>query len=137
MSFLEKLRTRITQWMTGRNGPDQLSLAMLILCLVLQVLGALTGSGLFMLLDTVLLCVILFRMFSKNLEKRRQENLKLMTAVFRLRTQFQQRKLRFQRRKEYKYFHCPKCHALIRMKRGEGDKEIHCPKCQHTFHQKA
>ena len=102
-------------------------------------MDSLINAGMYvkMLLDTVLLCVILFRMFSKNLEKRRQENLKLMTAVFRLRTQFQQRKLRFQRRKEYKYFHCPKCHALMRMKRGEGDKEIHCPKCQHTFHQKA
>ena len=40
-------------------------------------------------------------------------------------------------RKDYKYFKCPNCKVLLRLKRGCGEKEITCVRCQHRFKQKA
>ena len=45
--------------------------------------------------------------------------------------------LRQKNKKDYKYFRCPQCKVLLRMKRGTGEKEITCAKCGHQFTQKA
>ena len=64
--------------MYGRNGADQLCWALFIAELVLSLLPALVPGqafAAFIHYTTLFLCVyLLFRMFSRNLEKRRAEN---------------------------------------------------------------
>ena len=72
----------MARFMYGRNGVDQLCWALFIAELVLSLLPALVpGQALaaFIHYATLFLCVyLLFRMFSRNLEKRRAENAKFM-----------------------------------------------------------
>ena len=84
MSFWEKIKQSLRNFMSGRNGADRLGLTLLWVGLILYILGTLIGtaSGTFWLLLGSLLnlagfaCYILciFRMFSRNLPKRQAEN---------------------------------------------------------------
>ena len=71
--------------------------------------------------------VILFRMFSKNLTKRRAENQKFMGWIWKARNNAAGAKAR-RADKEHKYFTC-KCGAICRVPVGKGKIVITCPKC--------
>jgi len=75
----------------------------------------------------VLMVFILFRMFSKNLTKRRAENQKFMGWIWKARNNAAGAKAR-RADKEHKYFTC-KCGAICRVPVGKGKIVITCPKC--------
>ena len=77
-----------------------------------------------------------FRMFSRNLDKRRAENRRYVTMAEKKRTERRQAKVRFQNRKKYKYFKCPSCKAWLRLPRGTGVATITCSRCHTSFTQK-
>ena len=78
-----------------------------------------------------------FRMLSKNRVKRAAENTKYLSAFYQTKQKSHQTVLRLKNRKEYKYFRCPQCKALLRMKRGSGTMHVTCGKCRHQFDKKA
>ena len=147
MSFWEKIKQSLRNFMSGRNGADRLGLTLLWTGLILYILGTLIGaaSGTFwMLLGSLLnlagfACYVLciYRMFSRNLTKRQAENRRFESACARSKTQLRQAKNRFKNRKQYKYFKCPQCGVRLRLTRGCGEKNIVCSQCKHTFHVKA
>lgn len=137
MSFLYKLKMWIARFMEGRHGPDQFGIFTLIAGLVLSVLSGFFGLPLLSLFGTGLYIYTLFRLFSRNRSKRIAENQKYLSLSSEAKTKARQYVLRQKNRKDYKYFRCPQCKVLLRMKRGTGEKEITCAKCQHQFHQKA
>ena len=122
--------------MQGRHGADQLGMFTLIAGLVLSLLASFTGIGIFSLLGLALYIWTLFRMFSRNHEARVRENQKYVALTSGWKTKLSQFWKRQKNRKEYKYFRCPKCRLLLRLKRGCGEKEITC-RCGHQFKQKA
>ena len=86
MGVLSKVRSALTRFMYGRNGADQLNLALLwgylALCILRTVFAALHLGVAAMLCDVLLwalLVLIMFRMLSKNLYKRREENSKWLS----------------------------------------------------------
>ena len=147
MSFWEKIKQSLRNFMSGRNGADRLGLTLLWTGLILYILGTLIGaaSGTFwMLLGSLLnlagfACYVLciYRMFSRYLTKRQAENRRFESACARSKTQLRQAKNRFKNRKQYKYFRCPKCHAWLKLKRGSGEGTLTCGKCKHAFKAKA
>ena len=137
MSFFHRLARRFMAFMSGRNGIDQLAFISLVVSLALQLIGSLTGSALLLFLSFSLYGWTLFRVFSRKSYKREEENKKFMGWLFQMNTKTRQFLMRLKLRKEYKYFKCPQCGALLRLKRGEGEKDICCPKCQHRFKQKS
>ena len=40
---------------------------------------------------------------------------------------------RWKQRKDYKFFSCPSCRAVMRVPRGRGKIRIVCHKCGNTF----
>ncbi|MDO4371080.1 MAG: hypothetical protein Q4D43_07145, partial [Clostridia bacterium] len=74
----QKFKDGVRNFMIGRNGADQLSMAMLIAGIVLSLLTSITKLAIFNLLGLVILVLTIFRMFSRNLEKRRAENQKFV-----------------------------------------------------------
>ena len=120
--FFSKADSAMQRFMYGRHGADQLSLHMLVL-------GIAVSVGLYI--------YSAFRMLSKNHLKRTNENTKYLSAYYKTKQKGQQSVMRFKNRKEYKYFHCPECHAILRMKRGSGMMHVTCGKCKHQFDQKA
>ncbi len=137
MNFLYRLKMWIARFMEGRYGPDQFGIFTLISALVLSLLSGVIGLPVIGLLGTGLYIYTLFRLFSKNRNKRIAENQKYVALSSNTKTKVRQFVLRQKNKKDYKYFRCPQCKVLLRMKRGTGDKEITCAKCKHQFHQKA
>ena len=130
------MKERFTRFMIGRNGNDQLNLFLLIASLVLLVLGALFGGmirSVFRIAALALLIYVYFRMLSKDVYKRREENGKYLQIRYRVFAKLKALKERWVQRKDFKFFQCPSCHAVLRVPRGRGKIKIVCRKCGNTF----
>ena len=142
MSFFQKIGNGIVRFMYGRNGMDQLNRA-----LFWGYLGAFFAQmvcGLLRLRIPALVCeallwpfmlVVLFRMFSKNLPKRRAENQKFVNWWWGVKSRSAGAKARHAD-KEHKYFTCKTCGAICRVPVGKGKIIITCPKCGGQIHAK-
>ena len=134
MSFLDKLKMGLNNIMRGRHGADEFSMALLIAGLALSILGSFTRFPLLSILSLALYIYAVFRMFSRNHEKRYAENQKYIAFTHGSLRQFFVRLKNF---RKFKYFKCPECHARLRLPRKVGEVTITCGKCHHTFKQKA
>ena len=80
-----------------------------------------------------LMLLAMFRMLSRNISRRRQEDM----AYCRLAQRFLQAvapyRKRWMERKTHRYFHCPQCRATLRVPRGRGKIRITCRVCRHEF----
>ena len=142
MNFFQRIGNALSRFMYGRNGVDRLGLTMIWAALLLDIVNMLLRekpvvSGITGLVSGVLLFTALFRMFSRNLEKRRAENTRFMEKVWwpvsrRMAGARQQRM-----DKEHRYFTCPRCGAVCRVPRGKGRIVITCPRCGGEIHGKS
>lgn len=137
MSFWQKFKEGFRRFMAGRYGADTLSQGIIIAGLVLFLLAVFTRIGLFSLLAMALYIWAIFRMYSRNGEKRAQENARYLAATRKLRTSVNQALTRLKNRKKYRYFRCPNCHARLRLPRGVGEVTVNCGQCKHSFRKKA
>ena len=120
--------------MYGRYGTDKLGTVMLVAYVVLifvhTVLSFFIDSVWFdliiWLVSIALVVTIFYRMFSRNIAKRRRENEKFC-GFFKL----WRNKIRD--RKTHVYRSCPHCGAQIRLPRVAGDHRCDCPKCKERF----
>ena len=133
------MKEKFMKFMQGRNGVDQFSRFTMGVALVSIVLTIFTGtrSTLGAFLDLFGMAAIVytyFRIFSKNISKRWQENQKYLQAMDKLTARFQKEKRMMSQRKDYHIYSCPGCGQKIRIPRGGFKKvEIECPKCHTKF----
>jgi hypothetical protein len=122
--------------MVGRYGSDQLSMFILVAYLVLHLLSSLLRFAPLSWLSTLLLAFGLYRMFSRNLVKRREENMRFCNF---LRPFFDWCKLSSVKRKDrdHAYFKCPNCQQTLRVPKGKGRISIHCRSCGAGFEAKS
>lgn len=137
MNFMQRLRAFFAKLTYGAYGSDQLGRATLYASLILLFLTFATGSTLCWYLSIAGYAWCIFRMFSRNREKRSAENALYLKKTEKLRTELRQALTRFRNRKQYKYFKCPQCRTRMRLTRGCGEKTVCCPKCKNTFKMKA
>ena len=115
MSFFQKLGNALSRFMYGRNGSDQLGWASLVLLLVLNTVNLFvkySSETVHTILSTVVFLLMvwtLFRMFSRNLPKRRRENAWFLNKIVNPIKNGRARSAD----KEHKYFTCPKCGTSI------------------------
>jgi hypothetical protein len=132
MKILYQLRDAMFRFMYGRNGMDELNRALLGVYLAVYLLGAVMGDGLlgkvFYLLSVALSLTMLFRVFSKDLAKRREENRKFAGWFRRFKSSAAGAKQRHAD-KDHKYFTCKTCGTICRVPVGKGKIVITCPKC--------
>lgn len=119
---MDKLKWKLQNFMQGRNGLDMCAKTVLIGSLILYCISGVLRNGFLYYLALIGIIYSLFRVFSRNLSKRREENKKLLDFV-------SLNKSRFAQRKEYKIFKCQGCGRNIRVPRGKGKLEITCPIC--------
>lgn len=133
------MKEKFMRFMQGRNGVDQFARFTMGVALAAIVLTVFTGtrSGIGAFLDLFGMAAIVytyFRIFSKNISKRYQENQKYLQMTDKLRTRFQKEKRMMSQRKDYHIYSCPGCGQKIRIPRGGFKKvEIECPKCHTKF----
>ncbi|MBQ2154235.1 MAG: hypothetical protein II437_04140 [Oscillospiraceae bacterium] len=133
--FTQRLSESMRRMMYGRYGLDKLNVflmtAAVALCLVgflvsrfFGAVGALIGT-LTSLISYGLLFWYLFRVFSRNIEKRSLENRRYLTLKARLTD------------RSNRYYRCPNCRQTVRVPRGRGKICIKCPKCGEKFVRKS
>ena len=130
------MREKLMRFMVGRNGNDQLNLFLYAADAILLIAATLVRgqAGRWMWLAVlILLGYIYFRMFSKNLTKRREENGKYLRVRYSIQAGLKIRREKWVQRKDYKFFTCPSCKTTLRVPRGHGKIKIVCRKCGNSF----
>ncbi len=132
-NFLMKIVGKIRTFFYGRNGFDDLAKLSMISAIVLLLVCGFMPYGIVKTVLYVLTWVLLvygyFRVLSKNVYKRVQENKKYLAAVNMIKTRWQQRKT-------HKFYRCPKCKTWLRVPKGRGKITITCVKCSTKFDKK-
>jgi len=130
------MRERLIRFMAGRNGNDQLNNFLLIITLVLMLIGVVINGAVgryITIFSMLLLALCYFRMFSRNVHKRREENGRYMRIKYKISAALRLRKERWVQRRDYKFFTCPSCRTTLRVPRGHGKIKIVCRKCGVSF----
>lgn len=133
MRFFSKLRASFDRFMYGRYGTDTLNRHLILIWLALAVLNMFLHSLIVYGLETALCFVTFFRMFSRNVVKRRAENAKYYRLTQKWSRSARHLSVRFRERKTARFFKCPHCKAPIRMPRKVGKFNVRCQKCGGTF----
>lgn len=126
-------RQRFYGFMYGRYGVDNLCRAMCVLMCVIAVLNIFIRSYLLYTLNTVLLIFLVFRMFSKNIAKRTEENQKYLKLRGKITAEIKLVKMRFRDRNVCRYRKCPVCGAVMKLPIKKGSHTVVCRNCTHEF----
>ncbi len=133
------MRNFFSRLMYGRYGSDALNLFLLVVGLVLYLLGVFIPlkvlSLLFRLVGYAAILFTIYRMWSRNYTRRREENdqfIRLITPA----VQGLQRKRAQMRDKDHVYFHCPSCGQILRVPKGKNRISITCRNCGTVFQKK-
>lgn len=129
----KKIIETIRRLLYGRYGFDQLSQAFIVMSLILTLLTMFTKNYILILLSYLPFLYAVWRVMSKNISKRSQENYKFTIFIGKLKEAFKQAKQLLVGTKTHKYYKCSKCQQTIRVPRGKGKICITCPKCRMEF----
>ncbi len=129
MNWLQKM-------MYGRNGGDHLSLFLSGVYVLLYLLSALPHLGFLTWVALLPVALAFFRIFSRNLSRRRAENARFLTIISPLTRWWHLHRAR-RRDKEHRYFKCPNCGQNLRVPRGKGRITITCRSCGVSFEEKS
>ena len=138
MNFLQRIGNALSRFMYGRNGVDRLTLTMVWTALVLDIINIFLREKVplaYSIIGTVagiITLLALFRMFSRNLEKRRAENAKFMEKVWWPISRRMTGKRQQRMDKEHCYFTCPGCGAPL-----DVNASARCPYCGTVIQQQA
>lgn len=120
----------LRQFMAGRYGVDQLSMAMAICSMVLMLVSRVFMLRLLYWIAAAMLAAMVFRSYSRNTAKRYQENQWFIGYFKQLRRWAAGLQNQWQERKAYRFFKCPSCGQKLRVPKGKGKICITCPKCK-------
>lgn len=131
-------RYRLMQFMSGRYGPDETFYVIFVAAVILSVANIFirfVSIGLYTVIQLIVYALIIFavfRMLSRNTEKRRKENYWVKEKLG-----FLKRKKDFYDQKKADKMHiykkCPACKAVLRLPRRIGVHTTVCPKCGKEF----
>lgn len=122
---MKNWRQKLSSFMTGRNGADELSQAVVGVGVAFYVVYIITREPVFNWVSTAALVYAMFRVLSKNVITRSAENREFLKYV-------QFLKMKWELRKTHKVFLCKKCKKIVRVPKGKGRIEVTCPACRTT-----
>lgn len=128
-----RFKDRLIRFMYGRYGADELYKFLTVLFYILFVINLFVRSYLISLLVFALLIYMTFRVFSKNIYRRRVENEKYMKIKNAVSSFFKLQRDRWRDRKTHIYKRCPHCNAVLRFPKKKGKHSARCPKCSNSF----
>ena len=135
------MKEKLRQFMIGRYGVDDLSRAQIIVSMVLLLvstfLSAFFRVNILYWLGLALLIYSYFRILSRNVSKRYEENQRYLNAKYRAVVKKNNLKKRWAQRSTYRFVKCPQCKQTVRVPKGRGKICITCPKCKTEFIKKS
>jgi len=130
---VNSLKEKLARFMYGRYGLDQLYYALFVAYIVLILLNVVLVSVLLGLLSWAVVFFMFYRMFSRNIEKRRAENEKYLFLQKKSKQVILRTVNRVKEFKTHRYRTCPHCKAVLRLPRKVGDHTVTCPQCKQGF----
>ena len=129
-SFLQRLAYRFSCWMYGRYGTDELNAALIVVGLIIAFMSCFPFLWVLSPISTLLIIIVCFRMFSKNIEKRRTELERYYRIKGKFNAEFSLYKKMWSERKTHRYFKCKVCKTVLRIPKKNNKIEVTCPKCR-------
>ena len=123
------MRGFLHRFMIGRYGPDHLGLAMIIVAFILTILNVIFWRTPLLYLSYIFFGLVIFRMLSRNIIRRRAENDRFIRYWWPIRTKIKNLITKIKDKRKYKYYKCPTCKTSMRVPKGKGKIRITCPKC--------
>ena len=123
----------LRNFMMGRYGADQLNFALIITSIVLSVILIFVPVPFIRLISYLPLGWAVYRMFSRNILKRGNENARFLNGWNACRRWFFKQKQHRADRKIYRFLKCPNCSQKIRLPKGRGKVRVTCPNCRKEF----
>ena len=130
---MDKFKERIANFMYGRYGIDQLYYALVAVSFLLILINTAVQSQIINIFMYVILGVMLFRTFSKNLAQRRRENALFLNYWQPIKVKLARSMRRVRELKTHRYRTCPNCKKVLRLSRRTGTHSVKCPSCQTEF----
>lgn len=130
------LYSKLQQFMIGRSGADQFSMFTMWTAIILWTIYLFTSWLILYAFSLVFFAATLFRMFSRQLDKRRAENTRFLNLIRPLRRKLSALRTRL-KDKEHRYFYCPNCKQQMRVPKGKGRIQVTCRNCGITFEEKS
>ena len=131
------MREKLMRFMYGRNGVDALAKAENILILVLLVISMFARFLPLYFICLILIVHMYFRVFSKNIVRRQEENRRYLNLRYNLVVKKNKFFTHMRQRKDYKFFKCPRCSQKVRVPKGHGRIVVCFPKCREKFIRKS
>lgn len=135
--MIEDLKYRFSRFMQGRYGVDSLSRFLSVVLLVFIIVGVFVKIPFSGLITFAILVVLYWRMFSRDISKRYQENQKFLEIRDKLLGNLSSFESNLSQLKDYHIYKCPRCNQKIRIPRGKGHIMVRCPRCGFEFHKKS
>lgn len=127
-------KDKLIRFMYGRYGADQLYYAMTILCFILMLINAFIQTPIISLLVWLILVLMIFRTFSRNVNRRSAENQQFLKVWNPIKQKAALTVRRLKEIKTHTYRKCPRCKAVLRLPRRAGKHTVECPGCHNEFH---
>lgn len=126
-------RDRMARFMYGRYGIDQLYYALFVFYFILVIVNLVFQSPILGVLNWAVLLYMAYRLFSRNIARRRAENDRFLKIWNPVKSSCL---LTFRRVKEirtHRFRKCPHCKASLRLPRKSGKHAVVCPRCRREF----
>ena len=109
-----KWQNKLIKFMQGRYGVDELYKFLFILYIITLLINIFLNSSVIEIIGLILVLIIFYRVFSKNISKRYKENKEYLKIKDKILKPFKNIKRNI-RDKEHIYKQCPKCKTTLKL----------------------
>ena len=127
------IRERIAGFMAGRYGTDRLYHFLLAICSILIIINIFANSFILSILESALIVYTFYRVMSRNIYKRQQENEKFIKIIDKPKKFINLQKCKVRDRETHVYRKCPSCKNNLRLPKQKGKHTVVCPCCKNRF----
>lgn len=127
-----KYINKISRFMQGRYGFDELYTFLFYLYFILLCAGLVFHSYILLIMELILFIILFSRVFSKNIARRRKENQIYLKVKDYVGKPFRNIKRNWKDRKDFIYKKCHKCKTTLKLPlpSSRGFHHATCPKCK-------
>ena len=119
---------KIADFLQGRYGIDELYKFLFIIFWIIAI-----RNPIIYLLEIIICVYMMFRVFSRNIYKRQNENAKFLKIKNKVIEKIKLHKKKWADRKTHIYRKCPNCKAELRLPKKKGKHVCTCPRCKKDF----
>ena len=126
-----KFINRVQKFMYNRYGIDDLYKFLFWVYFILIIIDLFVNNIILLVLELLLIFIMFYRVFSKNIYKRASENQKYLKLKNNLSKPFRNIKRNI-KDKDHIYKKCPKCKTVLKLPvpTERGIKHVKCPTCK-------